>query len=93
MNLQTLLLEKSCLEISHRALRCVTWLSFRTGMSRGVRELSTLRGGGGSSGGGEGGGGGKALPLFAQRLRAGYLSLQQAATRLLHLIVSSAHSR
>lgn len=42
---------------------------------------------------GEGGGGGKSLPLFAQRLRAGYLSLQQAATRLLHLIVSSAHSR
>lgn len=32
-------------------------------------------------------------PLFARCLRAGYLSLQQAATRLLHLIVSSAHSR
>lgn len=31
--------------------------------------------------------------LFARRLRAGYLSLQHAATRLLHLIVSSAHSR
>lgn len=33
------------------------------------------------------------LLLFARCLRAGYLSLQQAATRLLHLIVSSAHSR
>lgn len=49
------------------------------GTSQGFREVST--------------GATKSFAALFSCLRAGYLPLQQAATRLLHLIVSSAHSR
>ena len=79
MNPQTLLLEKSCLEISHRSsVMCHTVLSILACLVALGRCWLRVE---------------SPSQAFAPCLRAGYLSLQQAATRLLHLIVSSAHSR